>query len=220
MYSPAEENYLKALLLLSEATGETGVNELSKRLDIKMPTVNSMIKRLAEKGLVHYESYQPLQLTKAGKTEAALILRKHRLTEMYLVEKMGFGWEEVHEIAEQVEHIQSPLFFEKMDEILEFPTIDPHGSPIPDSKGKIRWKQYDKLSDCMPGANYRFTAVTQSAENFLRFLNEKSLSLGIELWVVSKENYDNSMVLSYPGHPSETLSSTVCEKMLVEKIKR
>src|SRR5688572_15768192 len=98
MYSSTEENYLKALFNLANGAGETTVNELSKLLNIKMPTVNSMMKKLAEKKLVHYESYKPIRLTEKGKKEAALIVRKHRLTEMYLVEKMGFGWEEAHDI--------------------------------------------------------------------------------------------------------------------------
>src|SRR5580700_8948740 len=108
MNSLTEENYLKALFNLSSETGEVNVNELSKSLGIKMPTVTSMMKKLAGKKLVHYESYKPLRLTEKGKREAALIIRKHRLTEMFLVQKMNFGWENVHDIAEQVEHIQSP----------------------------------------------------------------------------------------------------------------
>ena len=135
MISQTEENYLKALFTLTNAKGEASVNELSKHLDIKMPTVNSMMKRMADKGFVLYESYKPLKLTEKGKKEAALILRKHRLAEMYLVEKMGFGWEEVHDIAEQIEHLKSPIFFEKMDELLGYPKVDPHGSPIPDING-------------------------------------------------------------------------------------
>lgn len=216
MLSFTEENYLKALLLLSSDTGETGVNELSKKLGIKMPTVNSMIKRLAEKGLVDYESYQPLKLTDNGKKDAALILRKHRLTEMYLVEKMGFGWEEVHEIAEQVEHIQSPKFFEKMDELLNFPTIDPHGSPIPDRSGKIVWKQYEKLSECGVGREVELMGVTQSDDAFLKFLNDRELQLGTQLKIKSKEAYDGSMVLSYGKRTAETLSAIVCSKLLVD----
>src|SRR6187402_3294352 len=129
MHSYTEENYLKALFNMANDKGEVSPNELSKRLEIKMPTVNSMVKKLAEKKMVHYESYKPVRLTDKGKKEAGLIIRKHRLTEMYLVEKMGFGWEQVHEIAEQVEHLQSPLFFDKIDELLGFPKIDPHGSP-------------------------------------------------------------------------------------------
>src|SRR6186997_3459336 len=105
MHSLAEENYLKALFNLADDSGTVSVNELSRHLGIKMPTVNSMVKKLNEKGLVHYESYKPLRLTDKGRKEAALIIRKHRLTEMYLVEHMGFGWESVHEIAEQIEHI-------------------------------------------------------------------------------------------------------------------
>lgn len=137
MFTLAEENYLKGLFHLSDEAGEVGVNELSRHLGIKMPTVNSMVKKLAEKGLVHYETYKPLRLTPTGRKEAALIIRKHRLTEMFLVEKMGFGEEHIHAIAEQVEHIQSPEFFEKMDELLGFPTADPHGSPIPDKHGRM-----------------------------------------------------------------------------------
>ena len=119
MYSLVEENYLKALYLLSlDNEGEVSVNDLSKHLDIKMPTVTSMMKKLAKKGMVQYESYKPSRLSEEGDKVAALIIRKHRLTEMFLVEKMGFGWEEVHDIAEQIEHIQSPTFFAKMDALL------------------------------------------------------------------------------------------------------
>ncbi|HET9052729.1 MAG TPA: metal-dependent transcriptional regulator, partial [Cyclobacteriaceae bacterium] len=160
MYSQTEENYLKALFNLAQDNGEAGVNELSKLLNIKMPTVSSMMKKLAEKKLVHYESYKPLRLTEKGKKEAALIIRKHRLTEIYLVEKMGFGWDQVHAIAEQVEHIKSPAFFARMDELLEFPRIDPHGSPIPDRNGKLERVSFGKLSDGKPGDTVTFAAVT------------------------------------------------------------
>ncbi len=217
MNSLTEENYLKALLLLSTETGSVSVNELSKQLGIKMPTVNGMVKRLAEKGLVHYESYQPLQLTEKGKTEAGLILRKHRLTEMYLVEKMGFGWEEVHDIAEQIEHVQSPRFFEQMDLLLGHPTLDPHGSPIPDKNGHIQWRQYRRLSDCKSGETVAITGVTHSADDFLRFLNSRELKLGLELTVQAVEPFDGSMVVRYGSRAAETLSAMVCEKLLVEK---
>ena len=115
MNSLTEENYLKALFNIANETGEVNVAELSKRLEIKMPTVTSMMKKLADKNLVLYKRYKPIKLTTKGKIAAGMILRKHRLTEMFLVEKMGFGWESVHEIAEQLEHIQSDVFFEKME---------------------------------------------------------------------------------------------------------
>src|SRR5690606_10301530 len=133
-------------------------------LSIKMPTVTSMMKKLSAKKLVHYESYKPVKLTENGKKAAALIIRKHRLTEMYLVEKMGFGWEQVHEIAEQIEHIQSPDFFAKMDELLGFPKLDPHGSPIPDKNGKMVWKDYNKLSECQPKDEVKITAVINATD--------------------------------------------------------
>lgn len=217
MNSLTEENYLKALLLLSADTGSVSVNELSKQLGIKMPTVNGMVKRLSEKGLVHYESYQPLQLTDRGKKEAGLILRKHRLTEMYLVEKMGFGWEEVHDIAEQIEHVQSPRFFEQMDVLLGHPTLDPHGSPIPDKNGQMKGRPHRRLSDCKSGETVVITGVTHSADDFLRFLNSRDLKLGLELTVQTVEPFDGSMVVRYGNRDAETLSAMVCEKLLVEK---
>jgi len=159
MNSLIEENYLKAMFNLSNEKGEVNVNDLSRKLEIKMPTVTSMMKKLSKKKLVHYESYKPLRLTEKGKKEAAIIIRKHRLTEIFLVEQMGFGWEDVHPIAEQVEHIQSPLFFEKMDELLGYPKLDPHGSPIPDKNGKMLWKEYKKLSECKTGDTIKLAAV-------------------------------------------------------------
>ncbi|MDR3653554.1 MAG: metal-dependent transcriptional regulator [Paludibacter sp.] len=137
MASTAEENYLKALYSLSNLKEEVNVSALSNLLKVSLPTVNSMVKNLKNQGLVNYEKYKPLSLTEKGKKQAALVTRKHRLTEMFLVNKMGFGLDVVHEIAEQVEHINSSVFFERMDELLDFPKIDPHGSPIPDKNGFI-----------------------------------------------------------------------------------
>lgn len=219
MISHTEENYLKALFTLTSAKGEANVNELSKLLDIKMPTVNGMIKRLSEKNLVVYESYKPIKLTEKGKKEASLIIRKHRLTEMYLVEKMKFGWEEVHDIAEQIEHIQSPAFFAKMDEILGFPEVDPHGSPIPDVNGKLKLKKFTKLSDCKAGEVLEFMAVQPSSEELLRFLSSRQLLLGSIITIKSIEPFDKSMVVNYAETTMEVLSNMVCEKLLVKPIK-
>ena len=219
MISLTEENYLKALYNLSVESGGVNVNELSKVLKIKMPTVTSMMKKLSEKKLVHYESYKPLRLTEKGKKEAGLIIRKHRLTEMFLVEKMGFGWELVHDIAEQIEHIQSPEFFEKMDELLGFPKSDPHGSPIPDKSGKMFWKEYDKLSDCKAGETIKLSAVINTSSDFLKFLNSRELHLGLKIKIKAVEPFDKTMVVSYGKRLSEVLSHTVCERLLVEKQK-
>jgi len=218
MISHTEENYLKAIYKLTSLKGEANVNDISKQLEIKMPTVNSMIKRLAEKKLVIYESYKPLKLTADGQKYAALIIRKHRLTEMYLVEKMGFGWENVHDIAEQIEHIQAPEFFEKMDELLGYPKVDPHGSPIPDKNGNIFTENYQKLSEFKPGDVVTFMAVSPSSDELLKFLNNRSLSLGVNIKIEKVENYDNSMQVSYQNKQHEMLSIQVCEKLLVRKI--
>lgn len=218
MNTLAEENYLKALFNLSNDKGEATVQELSKQLEIKMPSVNSMIKKLSEKKLVHYESYKPVKLTDKGKKEAGLIIRKHRLTEMFLFEKMGFGWEEVHEVAEQIEHLHSPLFFDKIDELLGYPKVDPHGSPIPDKQGRMQWLQYKKLSDQKAGDKVRLSAVTHSSEEFLRFLNSRELHLGLTLKIISTEAFDGSMAVSYGKRNNETLTKIVTEKLLTEKI--
>jgi DtxR family Mn-dependent transcriptional regulator len=217
MHSYTEENYLKALFNLANEKGEVSANELSKKLDIKMPTVNSMMKKLSEKKLVHYESYKPLKLTEKGKKEAGLIIRKHRLTEMFLVQKMDFGWEQVHEVAEQMEHLHAPDFFEKMDEMLGYPTIDPHGSPIPDKSGKIDWKHYEKLSDCKAGETVKLSAVINGTDEFLKFLNTRELHLGVKIRIKQVEIFDGSMQVSYLKKTNETLSHTVAERLLVEK---
>lgn len=217
MYSLTEENYLKALFNMANETGEVNVAELSKRLKIKMPTVTSMMKKLSVKKLVHYESYKPLRLTDKGKKEAGLIIRKHRLTEMFLVDKMKLGWEDVHDIAEQVEHIQSLVFFEKMDELLGYPKLDPHGSPIPDKNGKIVWKEYSKLSNCKVGEIVKLAAVINTSNEFLKFLNTREMRLGLKIKIISIEPFDKSMVVMYGKRQTEVLSNVACERLLVEK---
>lgn len=217
MISHTEENYLKALYYLTSLKGEASVNDISKQLDIKMPTVNSMMKRLAEKQLVVNESYKPLKLTAKGKKQAALIIRKHRLTEMYLVEKMGFSWDEVHQIAEQIEHIKAPEFFNKMDALLGHPSVDPHGSPIPDTDGNIIEGSYQKLSECSAGDSVSIMAVQPSSEELLKFLTSRELFLGVDLKIQHIEPFDGSMIISYADHENVMLSSKVCEKLLVNK---
>lgn len=218
MNSLVEENYLKALFHLSKnGVGEVNVKDLSENLEIKMPTVNSMMKKLTEKGLVHYEIYKPLRLTEKGIHKAALIVRKHRLTEMFLVEKMGVGWEHVHEIAEQIEHIKSDLFFDKMDELLNYPKVDPHGSPIPDKDGNLKAINYKKLTDLKVGDEVEICAVTFSSEDFLKFLNTKNICLGDRLKIQLIEEFDGTMqVVFLKNDKIETFSKIVTNKLLVK----
>lgn len=218
MNSLTEENYLKALFNIANDMGEVSVAELSRRLDIKMPTVTAMMKKLSQKKLVFYQRYKPLQLTEKGRKEAGLIIRKHRLAEMFLVDKMHMGWEDVHEIAEQIEHIQSPAFFDKMDEMLSHPKVDPHGSPIPDKNGKVVWVEYRKLSDCKIGETVKLAAVINTSSEFLKFLNAREMRLGLKMKIKSIEQFDKSIVVSYGKKQAEALSNVVCERLLVEKV--
>lgn len=217
MKSLNEENYLKAIFHLIDKDDTFTVNELSKMLNIKMPSVNSMMKKFSQKNWVIYESYKPIKITALGKKEAAHVVRKHRLTEMFLVEKMGFGWEVVHEIAEQLEHIHSEIFFDKMDELLNYPKVDPHGEPIPDKQGNIIQQNLTKLSECKAGETVILSAVIDSSDEFLTYLNHRNLSLNSELKILEVEKFDQSMKIEFDGK-TETLSKMVCDKILVQKI--
>jgi len=217
MATTTEENYLKALFHLSQKTGEVNMSELSKALEVSKPTANSMVKNLKAQGYITYEKYKPLVLTTEGRKIAALILRKHRLTEMYLVEKMGFGWEEVHEIAEQVEHVKSPAFFDRMDELMDHPKVDPHGSPIPDKDGKIETQTNKRLHECSPGSVVVLTALGESSKEFLEFLDSRGLALGCDLKVLSISAFDNSVTVVFNGK-NESLSYKVSERLLVNEL--
>lgn len=216
MNSLTEENYLKAIFHLLDSENQVTVNELSKFLQIKMPSVNSMMKKFADKNWVIYETYKPIKVTELGRKEAAIVVRKHRLTEMFLVEKMGFGWENVHEIAEQLEHVHSEDFFDKMDEILNFPKVDPHGEPIPDKDGIIITQNLKKLSECKINETVILTSVTISTDDFLNYLNQRNLALGAEILIKNIEKFDGSMRITFADR-TEILSKMVCEKLLVKK---
>ncbi len=204
--------------MLSQELGDVSVKELSSHLEIKMPSVTSMMKRMADKGWVRYESYKPVKLTATGKKEAALVIRKHRLTEMFLVEKMGFRWDEVHAIAEQIEHVKAPEFFLKMDELLGFPKFDPHGSPIPDKEGKMTGIAAHQLSTCKASETLKIIGVTKSSEEFLQLLNSKQIRIGLFIHVLHVEPFDGSMTLNYEQHEKVQLSRAVCERLLVERL--
>jgi DtxR family Mn-dependent transcriptional regulator len=218
MYSLVEENYLKALYNISHDKGSVSVNDLSVDLGLKMPTVNSMVKKMAEKGLVVYEKYKPLNLTANGKKAAGLIVRKHRLTEMYLVDVMGFGWEQVHEIAEQIEHIQSPLFFDRMEQILGFPTVDPHGSPIPDKNGDMPLNQFIALQHFTLCDFFQLKSVVNGSKEFLEYLNEKNIILDTVFEIVKIEKFDQSMQVKY-NNQLQVLSPLVTANLWGIKVK-
>ena len=210
-----KENYLKTMYLIGEEKGSISLSELGKRLGVSVPTVNSMAKRLHDEGWVVYEKYKPVKLTSRGKKEAALIIRRHRIAEMFLVEKMDFGWEEVHDIAEEMEHVGSESLFERMNEILGNPALDPHGSPIPDRNGNISSNKYLRLSEMQEGDQVELTALHDDNNEFLKYLNSKKLSLGAKMVIVYIEPFDKSMTVSYGDKSEVTLSKEVCEKLFV-----
>jgi len=218
MASHTEENYLKSLYVLGNYENAVNLKELSAMLNVRLPTANSMMKNLKKQGLVDFERYKPISLTDKGKKIAANVIRNHRLTEMFLVEKMGFGWEEVHDIAEQVEHINSRVFFERMDELLGHPKFDPHGSPIPDKSGHVSMEYKLRLSDCNAGEKVRLVALSNDSSEFLKFLDKNDLNLGTDIEIKSLELFDNSMVVSYKNYNLQMFSKVVCDYLLVQKL--
>ncbi|MCF8324165.1 MAG: metal-dependent transcriptional regulator [Leadbetterella sp.] len=216
MMTLTEENYLKALFHLSLENEEVSVLDLSKSLNIKMPTVNSMVKKLSSKELISYEKYKPLTLTQGGKRAAGLIIRKHRLVEMFLVEHLGFGWDEVHEIAEQIEHIKSQKFFDRIDQLLDFPKVDPHGSPIPDINGEVAVQNYNKLEECLVNQQATFMSVGSSQDSFLKLIDKLNLKLGDKIKVLEIQDFDKTMRVLVNNNSEQTLSQLVATNILVK----
>lgn len=218
MLSFTEENYLKALLQLSidagKANYEAGTNELASRLGVKPATVNDMLKRLKEKKLIHYEKYGKITLAAEGKRKAVEILRKHRLWETFLYDKLDFNWDEVHEVAEQLEHIQSAKLVEKLDKYLGFPEYDPHGDPIPDKNGVIKTLHKKVLADITPGVTCRMVAVKDSSAAFLKYLNHLGLGLQSKIKVVHVHEFDHSLQIEI-NKKEHTVSQLFAQNIFV-----
>lgn len=216
MGSLTEENYIKTIYALSQATGEVYVSDLARKLEVKQPTINSMVKKLATKKLVSYAPYKGIRLTDKGKKEALFIIRKHRLSELFLVKIMGLGWEEVHEIAEELEHVNSQRFYNRIDELLNFPKVDPHGEPIPDANGKVHFIKKLALSEVSEGKTATVIAVADDAQSFLDHLNKKGLQIGDSFTLKKREEFDGSVTLLSKQKTEITLSHPVAERILVE----
>jgi DtxR family Mn-dependent transcriptional regulator len=215
MRTLAEENYLKAIYNLSQHESGATASKLSEKLNVKLPTINSMVNKLAEKELVEYQKYKGFILTAKGQKFALEVIRKHRLTELFLVKIMGFGWEEVHDIAEEVEHIKSPAFFEKMDLILSKPKFDPHGTPIPDKEGKLPKNTLKQLSSIEVGKTITFVAVSDSSSDFLSYLSRVGLTLYSTIQIIDREVFDGLLKIK-TNKQIITLSGQVADKILVE----
>ena len=218
MPTQTKENYLKAIYFLDQKSQDVSLTALSREMRVSVPTTNNMVKNLQEIGWIDYTRYKPIRLTEKGRKAAARIVRKHRLTEMFLTRIMGFGWEEVHDIAEDVEHVQSDKLFDRMDELLGFPNLDPHGSPIPDKEGNIEEHNYISLSEVAEGQRVRLRSLSQSSKELLLYLNHKKISLGTELMVIGIEAFDRSYEVAYDRYHSVILSHEVCRQLEVEII--
>ena len=213
--SLAEENYLKAIYHLSQAGNKAVLtNELAEAMNTKAASVTDMIKKLSVKEFISYEKYYGVNITAKGKTLALAVIRKHRLWETFLVQKLSFSWDEVHEVAEQLEHIQSKMLIEKLDEYLGFPKVDPHGDPIPDSHGKIKALQQVVLASLKPGSDSVIVAVKDSDSQLLKYLDKIGARPGKKIKVIEREDYDGSMEVSINSQRF-FLSKEVSENILV-----
>lgn len=217
MVSQAEENYLKALFhLTNEIQDETeaGTNELADALDVTPATTNNMLKKLKEKKLVTYEKYGKITLTKEGRSLAVEIVRKHRLWETFLYEKLNFTWDEVHEVAEQLEHIKSAKLVEQLEKFLDYPEIDPHGDPIPNDEGEIKFIRRKTLAEIEVGKICKLIAVKDNSSPFLQYVVKLGLGLSSEIKIISRQEFDGTMEIEVDKTRS-TISKKVAQNLFV-----
>ena len=212
-----EENYVKAVYTIQQRndSNEVSVNEIAERMQTRPATVTDMLKKLSEKKLIHYEKYKKIHLTKSGISVALTILRKHRLWETFLYEKLNFSWDEVHEVAEQLEHIRSPKLTERLDEFLGFPEYDPHGDPIPKHNGELPVSKAAPLSEVEENVSCVFVAVNDTSTAFLQQLKRLNLEIGSELTLTERMPYDNSVWVKNKNGESFQLSEKIATNILV-----
>ena len=216
MFSLSEENYLKAIFHL-EHTYKEGVstNALAEEMETKASSVTDMVKKLSEKKLVIYKKYQGVKLSKLGRDTAIEIIRKHRLWEVFLVEKLNFNWDEVHDVAEQLEHIRSEKLIKELDKFLGFPKRDPHGDPIPDAGGNFIVSNKTLLADLSIGEAGICVGVKDSSAAFLQFLDKNNISLGKKIKVLEKEDFDKSMLIDNQG-TNLRISNLISENLYIK----
>lgn len=198
-----EENYLKAicqLTVLNSDKTEVGTNELANHLFVKPASVNDLLKRLRDKELIHYEKYGKISLTDSGRRKGMEIIRKHRLWETFLAEKLNFSWDEVHELAEQLEHIQSTKLVDRLDEFLDHPKFDPHGDPIPSKNGEIEFISRKTLDEIQVGKSCKLVAVKDNSSSFLQYVDKLDLKIGDSIQLKSIEGYDNLLHIEIHGN--------------------
>ena len=216
MLTHTEENYIKTIYHLSGDTNkDVSTNGISDVLKTKPASVTDMLKKLSDKSYLNYIKYQGVTLTKKGKQEALQIIRKHRLWEVFLVEKLKFHWDEVHEIAEQLEHIQSNVLIDRLDEFLGNPSVDPHGDPIPDQKGQFISRQKYLLSDLPVGFKGKVVGMIETSPAFLQYLDRLSISPGAKIQIKERIEFDGSLEIVLQGKNTFVISHEVAKNLYV-----
>ncbi|WP_136467765.1 metal-dependent transcriptional regulator [Flagellimonas onchidii] len=213
----SEENYIKTIFHLGGSNSITvATNAIAEQMETKPSSVTDMARKLAEKGLVHYKKYQGVSLTDIGVKTALSIIRKHRLWEVFLVKKLDFSWDEVHEVAEQLEHIKSEKLIDKIDELLDFPKYDPHGDPIPSKDGKFMERDKQLLSEVDINTKGVCVGVKDTSSTFLKFLDKNGIALGKTIEILEKEEFDQSLHIQMDEkqlHISHQIASNLYVKL-------
>ena len=214
----SEENYLKTIYHLTSATNtEVSTNAIAEKMETKASSVTDMLKKLSEKDWIHYKKYRGVSLTEKGQLAAKMIVRKHRLWEVFLVEKLDFAWDEVHDIAEQLEHIKSEQLINKLDNFLGNPTKDPHGDPIPDSNGKIIAIEKVLLSEVLLNQKCQCVGVKDSSAAFLKYLDNNKIALGTSIKMLSNEEFDLSLKIEI-DHKEMVISHKIASNLYVKLV--
>lgn len=215
-YSVSEENYIKAIFHLQQQDGTVTTNELAGELNTRPASVTDMMKKLKAKKLVHYQPYRGFRLSAEGSKVALGIIRRHRLWEYFLAEKLKFSWDEVHAVAEELEHVSSKKLIEKLDEFLGYPKADPHGDPIPDVNGKIEHYSYQCLASLSANKLVVVSHVSNQSNEILDLLKHKKISIGTKLEIKRRFDFDDSMEIKIGRQPVFTISKQVAENIFVK----
>jgi len=214
MLSKAEENYLKAIYKLTGEDSNVTTNEIAAAINTKAASVTDMLKRLTSKKLIHYKKYNGVVLTASGTEKAIAIIRKHRLWEYFLVEKLKFNWDEIHEVAEELEHINSEQLVNRLDTFLGYPRFDPHGDPIPNPDGEMIHQELTSLSE-MKTAEKGKVATVLDQPLFLQRLNQLKIGVGTTIKVLEKYDYDKSMKLLLNRKHTVQVSASIADNILM-----
>ena len=213
-----EENYLKSIYHLSKGgANEVSTNLIANNLNTKAASATDMMKKLSDKGVVIYKKYKGVKVSETGKEMALGVIRKHRLWEVFLVEKLKFNWDEVHEVAEQLEHIKSPLLIQRLDEFLGYPKYDPHGDPIPDGSGNFTPKIQTPISKSEVNSEGIIVAVKNSSSPFLQYLDKIGVYIGAKVKVVDKIDFDGSNEILIDNKQKFSISKEVADNILIAK---